>query len=48
MKGGKCLLISEQGIMEQCDDSLSVQFGKLTGPFGDPHRNICEDLLIEA
>lgn len=48
MKGGKCLLISEQGIMEQSDDSISIQLGKLTGPFGVPHRNMGEDLLIEA
>ena len=48
MKRGKCLLISEQGIMEQCDDSISVHLGKFTDPFGVPHRNMGEDLLLGA
>lgn len=48
MKRGKCLLTSEQDIMEQCDDSISVQLGKLTGLFGVPHGNMGEDLLIGA
>lgn len=34
--------------MEQCDDSISVQLGKLTGLFGVPHGNMGEDLLIGA